>query len=147
MLLLIKIPERKNGAQQLLPFISIMFILLFIWGCARTGHLGDFRLKESEEKLIQLDGGILIVMEHIPSGTFRMGGSEKVRDSLMQEGRRSEAILSGYSDSFPVHEVVISRGFWIGKTEVSQAQYESVMKINPSYFQGSNLPVEQGHLE
>ena len=32
--------------------------------------------------------------------------------------------------------------FYIGKTEVTQAQYQAVMGTNPSHFKGNNLPVE-----
>ncbi len=32
--------------------------------------------------------------------------------------------------------------FWIGKYEVTQAEWEAVMGNNPSYFRGANLPVE-----
>lgn len=33
-------------------------------------------------------------------------------------------------------------GFWMGTTEVTQEQWESVMGENPSQFKGDNLPVE-----
>ena len=49
-------------------------------------------------------------------------------------------------DSFPAgkekHKVIISKGFWIGQTEVTQAQWDSVRGNNPSHFRGDNLPVE-----
>ncbi len=35
------------------------------------------------------------------------------------------------------------KSFWIGKYEVTQELYESVMNKNPSYFKGNRLPVEQ----
>lgn len=39
--------------------------------------------------------------------------------------------------------VTISRGFWMGAYEVTQAEYLAVMGINPSGFKGSlSLPVE-----
>lgn len=51
---------------------------------------------------------------------------------------------SGDGDERPVHTVNISFGFWIGKNEVTQAQYEKVIGINPSSFKGcSSCPVEQ----
>ena len=34
------------------------------------------------------------------------------------------------------------RGFWIGKTEVTQAQWKAVMGDNPSEFKGDEFPVE-----
>ena len=43
------------------------------------------------------------------------------------------------------HEVQISRGFWMSKYEITQAQFEQVMGYNPSNFQdagSSNRPVE-----
>lgn len=42
------------------------------------------------------------------------------------------------------HRVVISEGFWIGITEVTQAQWKAVMGSNPSQFaREGTLPVEQ----
>lgn len=42
----------------------------------------------------------------------------------------------------PPREVVISRGFWIGQTEVTQQAYQRVTEKNPSHFKGNQLPVE-----
>ena len=39
--------------------------------------------------------------------------------------------------------VTLTRGFWIGKYEVTQAQYEAVMGDNPSENKGESLPVEK----
>lgn len=36
----------------------------------------------------------------------------------------------------------MERGFWLGKHEVTQRQWESVMGENPSYFKGEDLPVD-----
>ena len=41
------------------------------------------------------------------------------------------------------HEVELTRGFWLGETEVTQRQWEAVMGSNPSHFRGADLPVEQ----
>jgi sulfatase modifying factor 1 len=41
------------------------------------------------------------------------------------------------------HQVTLSNGFWLGKYEVTQAQWEKVMGSNPSYFKGANRPVEE----
>lgn len=58
----------------------------------------------------------------VPSGCFNMGGSE--------------------DDEGPVHKVCV-KGFWMGRYEVTQAQYRQVMDKNPSQFLGSDKPVEQ----
>ncbi|MSR33651.1 MAG: formylglycine-generating enzyme family protein, partial [Phycisphaerales bacterium] len=49
-----------------------------------------------------------------------------------------------YPDESPNHQVTLSKAFYLGKTEVTQAQWEAKMGSNPSYFSGNaNNPVEQ----
>jgi TonB family protein len=64
----------------------------------------------------------------IPPGAFQMGCSAEDTECL--------------DDERPVHTVNISKGFWIGRTEVTQAAYQQVVGQNPSKFKGTNLPVE-----
>lgn len=40
------------------------------------------------------------------------------------------------------HEVTLTRGFWIGKYEVTQAQWQALMRSNPSDDKGPENPVE-----
>jgi formylglycine-generating enzyme required for sulfatase activity len=68
-------------------------------------------------------------MVFIPPGTFRMGSPTNEMGRYDWEG--------------PQTAVTISRGFWMGKYEVTQGEYLAVMGNNPSYFTGdSNRPVE-----
>ena len=46
-------------------------------------------------------------------------------------------------DANPVHTVKISKGFWLGQFEVTQAQWRAVTNDDPSSFKGDRLPVEQ----
>jgi formylglycine-generating enzyme required for sulfatase activity len=62
-------------------------------------------------------------MVAIKGGTFAMGSNE------------------GDADEKPVHSVTLSN-FYLGKTEVTQAQWRAVMGTNPSNFKGDDLPVE-----
>lgn len=39
-------------------------------------------------------------------------------------------------------KVYLSQGFWMGKFEVTQAEYQAIRNANPSQFKGSQLPVE-----
>ena len=48
----------------------------------------------------------------------------------------------GDSSDGPPHRVTISRPFFLGATEVTQAQWMAVMGSNPSNFKGDTLPVE-----
>jgi formylglycine-generating enzyme required for sulfatase activity len=49
---------------------------------------------------------------------------------------------NGDTDEKPVTRVTISRAFWLGKHEVTQAEWQAVMGSNPSSFKGDRLPVE-----
>ena len=42
----------------------------------------------------------------------------------------------------PAHEVILTKGFYLGKYEVTQEEYEKIMGNNPSKFKGAKLPVE-----
>ena len=42
----------------------------------------------------------------------------------------------------PAHEVTIARGFWLGRTPVTQQAYQRVTGQNRSFFKGANRPVE-----
>ena len=65
-----------------------------------------------------------------PPGTFLMG-------SPSSETGRSE-------NEGPQHQVTLSRGFWMSRTEITQAQWTAVMGSNPSYFTGdTSRPVER----
>ncbi|HWI59359.1 MAG TPA: formylglycine-generating enzyme family protein [Bacillota bacterium] len=47
-------------------------------------------------------------------------------------------------DEGPATRVTIAQGFWMGKCEVTQAEYQRVMGINPSNFTGDlSQPVEK----
>jgi formylglycine-generating enzyme required for sulfatase activity len=45
-------------------------------------------------------------------------------------------------DDASQHKVTLTKGFYLGKYEVTQAQYEAVRKWNPSNFKGADRPVD-----
>ena len=54
----------------------------------------------------------------------------------------SEGDKGCFGDEYPARKVTLTKGFWLSKTEVTQAAFERVMEYNPSIFQGPDLPVE-----
>lgn len=60
-------------------------------------------------------------------GEFEMGSPPS------EEGRKTAETQ---------HLVTLTQGFWMGKYEVTQAQWKAIMQSNPSGFTGDNLPVE-----
>ena len=47
-----------------------------------------------------------------------------------------------FPDETPNRKTTLTKGFWLSRTEVTQAAFEHVMGYNPSVFQGADLPVE-----
>ncbi|MGZ0172864.1 MAG: SUMF1/EgtB/PvdO family nonheme iron enzyme [Planctomycetales bacterium] len=87
------------------------------WGLrAAVSHTGG-----GAPNKLTLDLGDDVTMElvYIKPGTFVMGGESKT------DGRFQCVEL-------PKHEVEITRGFYLGKYEVTQAQYEAITDSNPS---------------
>lgn len=81
-------------------------------------------IQAASHLFVTLSGGATMEMVWCPAGTFMMGR------------------LNGYDSEKPLHQVTLTKGFWIGRTEVTQAQWLSVMGDNPSRFKGEDLPVE-----
>ena len=67
----------------------------------------------------------------VKPGTFEMGSP----GGFVEGGKDRD-------DDEALHSVTLTEGYWLGKHEVTQAQWERVMRSNPSYFQGGNKPVE-----
>ena len=63
----------------------------------------------------------------VKPGSFEMGSPSSEKDRL---------------DAETPHEVTLTDGYWLGKHEVTQAQWERVMGSNPSRYKGGGKPVE-----
>ena len=84
--------------------------------------------KAGEVKTVSLGENVSLDLVWIPPGTFLMGSPENEAGRDKNEG--------------PQHQVTHSKGFWMGKHLVTQAQWEQVIGSNPSHFKGRTLPVE-----
>ena len=75
------------------------------------------------EIVVNLPGGATMTMVWIPAGTFTMGSPDT------EPGR--------YDKEGPQHEVELTHGFYLGKYELTQGQWESVMGTKP--WEGQSL--------
>jgi formylglycine-generating enzyme required for sulfatase activity len=50
---------------------------------------------------------------------------------------------SGQSDGKPIHQVTLSKAFYMSDHEVTQKEWVEMMGNNPSLFKGDDLPVER----
>ena len=66
----------------------------------------------------------------------------KVEGGTFMMGATSEQGSDAWDGEKPAHQVTLS-DYYIGKYEVTQAEWEAVMGKNPSYFKGDNRPVEK----
>jgi formylglycine-generating enzyme required for sulfatase activity len=76
----------------------------------------------------EITNSIGIKLMRINTGKFMMGSPETEKERWEDETQ---------------HEVTISQNFYMGATEVTQAQWQKVMGNNPSFSKGDDLPVEQ----
>jgi formylglycine-generating enzyme required for sulfatase activity len=102
--------------RNLFSFCLAALVTLVLTGCPDPSGNGD-PLAQNDE-----DDVSLVEMVSIPGGRFKMGSPETVDNS--------------FDDERPVRAVTLS-SFLIGKYEVTQDQYQTVMGDNPSYFDGS----------
>lgn len=124
----------------------LLLILPFLLGCEERPELGiripetpidakNLQLQTSQqlstpiEKQVEIANGVTMEFMLIPAGKFHMGSPKSEKERGNDEG--------------PLHQVKISKPFYMGKYEVTQKQYESVMGINRKIkFRGKDLPVE-----
>ena len=66
----------------------------------------------------------------VPPGTFQMG-------CIMGSNQ-----YGCYSQEQPVHQVTLTNAFYLGRYEVTQAQWQATMGSNPSAYQGASRPVD-----
>ena len=79
--------------------------------------------EHKDETYVETAKGLNLKMIYVEGGTFAMGSN------------------SGESDEKPVHNVTLD-SYYIGETEITQAQWRAVMGSNPSYYKDDNRPVE-----
>ena len=90
---------------------------------AKLKQVGLVKLKQEEEAMFAALEKDLVL---IPAGKFMMG---------------SPASEVGRVNNETQHEVTLTKPFYMGKYEVTQEQWESVMGDNPSSTKGAKLPV------
>jgi formylglycine-generating enzyme required for sulfatase activity len=99
------------------PLLIVLSILTFLLPTASA---------QQQTKINPIDGLSYVL---VAPGTFLMGCSP---DDTRCDPRQN-----------PAHKVTITKGFWIGRTPVTQQAYKKVRAINPSDTIGDQFPVER----
>ncbi|MFO0840609.1 MAG: SUMF1/EgtB/PvdO family nonheme iron enzyme [Phycisphaerae bacterium] len=95
---------------------------------ATTGPPATITLNVQSDQALTLDlgNGVTLALVRIAPGTFQMGDLSGV----------------GFAAERPVHAVTISRAFYMGEFEVTQAQWTAVMGAWSFYRTGDQRPAE-----
>jgi formylglycine-generating enzyme required for sulfatase activity len=80
---------------------------------------------------VSLGDSVYLELVYVRGGTFTMGN-----------GTTPKGVKLTYEASRPEHQVTVG-DYFIGRYEVTQAQWRAVMDTVPSHFTGDSLPVEQ----
>jgi len=116
-----KVGHGRKMTTPMYIVAMVIAVVLLVAGWMIFGHKAGGAMKND----------IGMEFSWIPSGSFMMGSPNSEADRLQEEG--------------PQRLVTMARGFWMGRYEVTQGQYEAVMGTNPSGFKtcGKDCPVEQ----
>ena len=112
-------------------FLNGLLMRFVIAGCGFMMSAAVLRAAQQGTAVAYSTNDLEMQFASVPAGQFPMGCSEGVKP------------VECGAEEKPRHTVQITRGFEIGKTEVTQKQWQSVMGSNPSQHKGDDLPVEE----
>ena len=130
--------ERKKKIRRLSYSLWISSIAIIIGLIAYKGHLkeqarqDESRLKEQARQnqiTLKVNTCLLYRKNFITDHKLEMNW---VKPGTFMMGNKSNQ-----------HLITFTKGFYLGKYEVTQAQWERVMGNNPSNFKGADRPVEK----
>ena len=81
----------------------------------------------SKDLSLELGKGVSMKLALIPAGKFKMGNHDTPAETVKKVGGLEKHL----TDEYPAHEVTISKPFYMGIHEVTQAQWKAVMGTEP----------------
>jgi formylglycine-generating enzyme required for sulfatase activity len=122
----------SSGTRNRLPSMIVLVFTSAVVFLVLASCLGvTDRISNSFQGDITNSIGMKLVL--IPKGAFEMGSTKAERQdvlTLLKEKKMPDWLKA----EGPQHKVEISKPFYMGIYEVTQAQYEKVVGKNPSYF-------------
>ena len=113
----------------LIGLFAVLFVVLSIV------YDRKFVIDEADwNGIVELPDGVTLPMVKVKAGSFEM--SADTRKSVFEQ-------RSGLDEYVVPHPVTLKYDFYLGTTEVTQAQWRAVMRTDPSEFEGDDLPVEK----
>ena len=109
--------SRRVIGLLVLAILGALAGALYFFAPGITEYIQEVRRPTGQAIAVELPGGATMDMVWIGRGSFLMGSPADEPGRDQNEG--------------PQHRVTISRGFYIGKYEITQAQWTSVMHAQP----------------
>ena len=139
----------NNRFKTLSGFLALFLALAVLSTATFTGCGKDEANNHADEKAstdgaasgemtVFLPGNVALAMVKVEAGTFEMSARDKVT-----EDHEDDSELSLLFENEVPHQATLTRDFYLGRTEVTQAQWKAVLGSNPSHFTGDDRPVEQ----
>ena len=125
------VPQFKACTNEQCPDFGKYILPLDSRFCPRCGHPvgGSFESVSMDSDILEFEvedvSFKMILVEH---GSFTMGATSEQEDP--------------YDDEKPAHKVTLTKDYYMGETQVTQALWKVVMGDNPSEFEGEERPVE-----
>ncbi|MDR0882064.1 MAG: SUMF1/EgtB/PvdO family nonheme iron enzyme [Candidatus Adiutrix sp.] len=135
-------PDRAPSARLRLIFLAVGAALLYLLfsflanndqSASRSPTMPPAVVAERPPEPADPDvytNSLGVEFQLIPAGTFIMGAHEDGQAAVAVDWEK------------PAHQVTLSRPFYLGRYEVTQAQWVAVMGSNPSAFEGPAHPVD-----
>jgi formylglycine-generating enzyme required for sulfatase activity len=110
------------------PLVNLLFVSIFSLVLSSCNSGTTTRSENQFTTFTEKYGSIEFVK--VPKGSFTMGNTGS---------------YSGRKREYPIHTVTFANDFYVGKYEVTQAQWDTVMGETPSRFSqcGTDCPVEK----
>jgi formylglycine-generating enzyme required for sulfatase activity len=111
-------------------------LLLGLGMLAGTPSAGQEKKTPPKRVNVDLGGGVSLKLVLVPAGKFKMGTPKSEVDSIRKQliGPVNKKLADEIAANEKQHEVEITKPFYMGVYEVTQAEYEKVMGKNPSAF-------------
>jgi len=131
-------PQRPRNKAVLIALTVLTVIVVGVFGAWFLWPQGSAVTTSQAQPEPAFTNSIGMQFVLIKPGTFQMGSSMMEREKVAQHydsaGVNATAYKPGLDAEQPQHEVEITELFYLGVYEVTQAEYEKVVKKNPSAF-------------
>jgi formylglycine-generating enzyme required for sulfatase activity len=111
--------------------VALTISALLLSGCLERQESGFSNASQEKSFPKEIKGPLGIEFVLIPAGSFLMGCNNT--DTLCSENNQ------------PEHKVTISKAFYMSKYEITQAQWQKILDVDLSKFEGSEHPVNNMH--